>query len=93
MQALLTHKDALQSCNTSADSVTTTSFTSIGRVKSRSQKNATAQGKVQQQTPQRDDVHRTAPQRNQHHLPKIDQDIQEQSISKPQKTLHYIFGD
>ncbi|GFR57587.1 hypothetical protein ElyMa_001747200 [Elysia marginata] len=87
------YRDALLSCNTSADSVTTTSFTSIGRVKSRSRKNATARGKGQLQTPQRNDVHRTAPQRNQHHLPKISQDIQEPSISKPQEALHYIFGD
>ncbi|GFR99307.1 hypothetical protein ElyMa_001040900 [Elysia marginata] len=87
------YKDALLSCNTSVDSITTTSFTSIGRVKTRSKKNATSQGKVQHQTPQRDDVNRTAPQRNQHHLPKIDQDTQKPSISQPKETLHYIFGD
>ncbi|GFS11535.1 protein very KIND-like [Elysia marginata] len=92
-KGVLNEKDALLSCNTNANSITTTSFTSIGRVKTRSKKNATSQGKVQHQTPQRDDVNRTAPQRNQHHLPKIDQDTQKPSFSKPQETLHYIFGD
>ncbi|GFR72749.1 hypothetical protein ElyMa_002121000 [Elysia marginata] len=85
-------RDALQSSNISVKSVTNTSFTNIRRVKSRSKKDATAQGKDLQETPQRDHIHKTAPQMNQHPLTIIDQDIQEPSISKTQKFLHYIFG-